>query len=147
MFRKLVPFLLLGGVAAAFLLTAKKLKKLDTAVTRLQYKSLSLTTIRFELDLAVTNPGQQSVNIQEIELALVYRGDTMASMKKTGINIPVGAEKTIKITNITADVSTLSALSQILSAFLGDTAKTMTVSGTIKADGFSYPVNETINIS
>jgi hypothetical protein len=145
MFKILVPLALLG--AFAFWKTKDKISQLKTQVTRLVYKSVNINDIRFLIDLLVTNPGKHAVSINEIDLELIYKGNTVTTITKRGLQLQVNAEKAAKITDIKIDVNLLSAINNILSALMGDYDKTMTVKGKIICDGIAYPIDEKIELT
>jgi hypothetical protein len=145
MFKYIIPFSLLA--AFAFYKTKGKLSQLKTQVTKLAYKSLNISDIRFIIDLLVTNPGKQAVSINEIDLELIYKGNTVSQITKRGLALQVNPEKSAKISNISIDINILSAISEILSALLSDYDKTMTVKGKIVADGINYPINEKVDLT
>ena len=146
MIQYAIPFLLLG--AAAFLGTGKKLQGLETAIAAVRYRTASITKITFSVDLEVYNPNKSgAITINEIDLKLIYRGNTIATLVKRDLTLPIKALSKAKINNLNVDISLLQAINEALSALLKDYEKTIIVKGVLKADGLTYPIEDTIELT
>jgi hypothetical protein len=144
--KYLVP-LAIGTGLAAFWFTSKKLGKLEFAVNRLVYKTLSITKINFLLDITVKNPGKSPVKLQDIDLNLYYKGEKFASIAKHDLSINVPAKTNFKISDIGTTINTLDIVNKILDALLGDYDKNVLVQGTIKADALVFQIKQTIDLT
>lgn len=142
MFKYLIPIAVLTG--AAFMLTGKKLSKLEFAATRLAYKSLSLSEIKFLLDISVKNPAKNAVKITDIELNLLYKGKLIATINKYDLSIMVPGRSIFTIKSIDTTVKTLTLLNELLG---GSNNSIINVEGSIKADGLKFPVKSIIDLT
>jgi hypothetical protein len=133
--------------AAAFFLWGKtgvKIQNLQVA-----FKSLS-SGIKFSfpylnvpIDVQITNPNKTPLTFQEINCD-VYINNSKASVLKYNTPIVLPAQKTTVLKKILIQTEVFTAADKALDFF--SKSVSIQIKGYLKADNFTFPVNENIKI-
>lgn len=156
--KNIGPGLVLAGVATVGIAlvvsqyagTGEKIKQLRPFVDSVNYVKQSgflqnLLTTKFVINLKVENPNKKPVTINECELVLLYAGKRLTGVRFTK-PLTVNAEKITNIKGVQVSVSNFSAFNVLMDVIRKSEESKMTVEGFIKADGFLYPIKETVNL-
>lgn len=130
-----------GIIIGAKYATGEKLKNLQAQLSGL---SVKLKGMYLLIDLSVYNPNRNDVNVQRFEGNVIVANKNISSItyNKT-VNIPAG--KTVKIKYIKATINalpTIFALVQDVFGGGGSLPDSITVQGTLVADGLNLPINQ-----
>lgn len=154
--KNLFKLLLLGGgfFAMFYMRAAKKLQGLKIEFAQLAKVSISGTSLVISFKLRIINPNKkEGITLDEINLTVSDTKGNSAKLKQQDINLLI-PPKSVKSYNSKVKIDLtdlLNIVSNILDAFSGGATnikdaipKSVVVTGFIKADNFTYPVNETI---
>ena len=157
--KNLFKLLILGGGFFALFYTraAKKLQGLKIEFAKVANVSISGTSLNISFKLKITNPNRtEGITLDEVNLKVSDTKGNSAKIKQQDINLLIPPES-IKSYNTRAkiDISDLlNIVSNLLDAFSGGATdikdaipKSIVVTGFIKADNFTYPINETLRTS
>lgn len=154
--KVVMPILLLGGgAAAAYGIT--KAVKLGTSAKKLSldfkdvlYKGISSFVLNLDVRFNVVNPSNSKFTIDFISLDIkLPDGKTIAQIREPNFNKVIDK---IGITTLTLSSKTnllsagLSLATELINYFTGK-LPTLTIVGSIRANGFSFEVNEKFDLN
>jgi hypothetical protein len=142
-----LAILVIAGIAAyALTRTGKILLKLslDIRNARLNKVQIDYSYVRF--DLVVENPTSREAVIQGYDVSIVYNDKVIATLFKEGMSAPLKAHNTTTLKDITAKISSLSIVDNLIDLITGKYQEYITIKGSIKADGISFPFSKQIKL-
>jgi hypothetical protein len=144
------PFVILvvAGIAAyALTRTGNILLKLslDIRNARIHNVKIDYSTVKF--DLVVENPTAKEANIQGYNVDLIYNNKVIATMFKENMNAPIKPHNTTTLKDITAKISTLGIVDNILDLLSGQFQDNITIKGNVQADGIQFPFDKQIQLT
>jgi len=142
LFKVLIP---IGVIAGAYFLSgAQKLKGLIIKLGQVSKVNINLDTPSIiQFSLYVTNPNSQAITFNEFYGQLLFGTKIIGSITKIeNVALP-GKNATTNLKNFEAKVEAIDVISQLLEGG----AMTITLQGTLVADGLKYPVKDTTSLS
>jgi hypothetical protein len=141
-FKVLIPIGVITG--AYFLFGAQKLKGLVIklgSVSKVNINLDSPSIIKFSL--YVTNPNAQSITFNSFYGQLLLGSKVIGSITKIENVLLNGKNATTNLKDFEAKVEAIDVITELL----GGGALTITLQGTLVADGLKYPVKDTTSLS
>lgn len=139
-----ISLLALLGISAAT--TGTKLKRLVLYFKGLKVKGIALGKLILSLDIIVENPNKRSMTLNEV-IGRIYFDETQVSdlnLYDKKINLP-GRDTTI-IRGIEIRVKAFAIVNKIIDLIDGKSEKNLTITGTVKADGLTFPFTNEISV-
>ena len=99
------------------------------------------SSIYLLLAVKIENPNKKPVTLQEIDLKVIYNGQPVGTIQKLNQSVKIPARSFVSMKNIESRIQVLSLVSELMSS----KSKQFTITGTIKAEGITFPVNEIIS--
>jgi LEA14-like dessication related protein len=155
--KGLITIAIVGGVAYFLLKSGKQLQKLELAnfdgnIDK-DKTNLEKTTLKMSVD--IYNPNTQNIPFKSIFADIYYNADRVTSINvtpKTAINLKARSTTKIpfsfSIKNLGLANNVLQFISDMIDNSRGTEVKTnLTVKGQLKADIFTIPIDETIDLA
>jgi len=146
--KKLLPLaialLALFGISAAT--TGTKLKRLVLYFKGLKVETIRLGKLILSLDIVIENPNKRSMTLNEVVGRIFYEDTKISdlSLYDKKINLPGRDTTTIRGINIRVELFTV--INNIIDIIDGKSTKKLTITGTVKADGMTFPFTNEIAV-
>lgn len=134
----------LGLAAYALTRTGNILLKLTLDIRNPRVHKVQIDYSYVKFDLVIENPTSRDAIIQGYDVSLVYNNKVIATLFKEGMNSPVKAHTTTTLKDITAKISSLGLVDNLLDLLLGNYSDFITIKGNVKADGIQFPFSKQI---
>lgn len=148
--KKIVPLaivslLALFGLSAAS--TGTKLKRLVLYFKGLKIKTIKLGKLILSLDIVVENPNKRSMTLNEVTGRIFYNDAQISDLSLYDKKISLPPRATTIIKGIEIRVEAFTVINKIIDIIDNKTgAKSLTITGTVKADGMTFPFTNDIAV-
>jgi hypothetical protein len=138
--KKIFPFLIIGGLAAWFFISARNLSQnIKFVIRRISFGGTFLQPKIF-ITLAAQNPTNAGATVKSIVASINYKGNTFADVSSFQVqNIRPQSENMIVLTAQPSAIGIFSTVRNIIQdkKFVNDIA----IVGTANIDGVNVPIN------
>ena len=140
----LLALIPLGIAVAGGVFTAKKLMRLKVYFKSLRVDSFSLGKLVLKINLVVENPNKRPMTLNEVSGRINYGGEQISDFSLYDKKILIPARGTTTIKNIKFRVEALPMINELLNIIKDRALKDFLISGSIKAEGLTFPFSEEI---
>jgi len=146
--KKILPLAisLLALLGISMATTGTKLKRLILYFKGLKVKGFTLGKLILSLDIVIENPNKRSMTLNEV-VGRIFFDDTQISdlnLYDKKINLP--GRDTTTIRGIEIRVKALAIVQKIIDLIDRKSEKNLTITGTVKADGLTFPFTNEISV-
>ena len=140
-----ISLLALVGLSAGA--TGTKLKRLVLYFKRLRLVTMRLGKLILALDIVVENPNKRSMTLNEVVGRIYYNDDQISDLSLYDKKIILPPRETTIIKGIEIRVEAFSVINKIIDIIdKKATSRNLTITGTIKADGMTFPFTNDIAV-
>ncbi len=140
----LLALIPLGIAVTGGAFTAKKLMRLKVYFKSLRVDSFSLGKLVLKINLVVENPNKRPMTLNEVSGRINYGGEQISDFSLYNKKIVIPARGTATIRDIKFRVEALPMVNKLLNIIQDKALKDFLISGSIMADGLTFPFSEEI---
>jgi hypothetical protein len=142
-----LAILVIAGIAVyALTRTGKILLKISLDIRNARLNKVQIDYSYVQFDLVVENPTAREAVIQGYDVSIIYSDKVIATLFKEGMSAPVKAHNTTILKDVTAKISSLSIVDNLIDLVTGKFQDFIIIKGSIKADGISFPFSKQIKL-
>ncbi|GAI74889.1 unnamed protein product [marine sediment metagenome] len=146
--KKILPLAisLLALLGISMATTGTKLKRLVLYFKGLKVKGISLGKLILSLDIVVENPNKRSMTLNEVVGRIFYDNTQISDLSLYDKKINLPGRDTTTIRGIEIRVEAFAIINKIIDIIDEKSTKNLTITGTVKADGLTFPFTSEISV-